>query len=149
MELINENLIAVHTAMDNRIRVISNVAEMLYENHRIDSVDGFLKDVYRREDELSTSMGFGVAIPHAQSRHVLEPSLVFLKLDHPIQWNDDHNIEFVFGIAVPCENKTSQHLKILSSLARKLMNDDFRTALLQLENKKDSLALLKFLNNEL
>lgn len=49
----------------------------------------------------------------------------------------------IFGIAVPKGEKQNEHLKILSGLARKLMNDDFRDQLTHVEDKEDCLKILK------
>ncbi|MDF9825793.1 fructose-specific phosphotransferase system IIA component [Breznakia sp. PF5-3] len=146
MEIINDTLIELNSDLQCKEDVINRIAFLLAENHRISDPIGFKKDIYKREKELSTSMGEGVAIPHTQSKFVQHSSLVLIKLKNKIHWDDDKNISLIFGIAVPYENKDNHHLKILSTLARKLMNDDFRKKLYQLENKQDTMKYLKFLN---
>lgn len=148
MELINTKLIEINPNMNTRQDVIDHFATLLKSNKRIDDREGFLKDVYHREEEVSTSMGLGVAIPHTQSIYVSVPSLVFMKLAHPITWNEDDNIQYIFGIAMPSIHKSEQHLKILSKLARKLMDDEFRKQLSNIETKEECIAYLDFLNNE-
>ena len=88
---------------------------------------------YSREDEISTAMGSSIAIPHALSLGVRHTSLVFLRLQNPIQWDDDQ-VQMVFGIAVRKENSGNEHLRILSNLARKLMDLGFTNALLHSDN---------------
>ncbi len=56
-------------------------------------------------------------------------------------WNNDE-VRMVFGIAVPKDNKNNEHLKILSKLARKLMDESFRNELLKENNKKICAGML-------
>ena len=116
---------------------------MLFNNGRISDITKFKNDVFKRETEMSTSMGLGIAIPHAQSDYVKQSSLVFIKLKEPICWNDDDNVKIIFGIAVPKKDKNNQHLKILSTLARSLMKESFRNKLYSSHNEKEVLDVLK------
>ena len=144
MELINENLIEINVDLDNKDEVITEVARLLSKDGRLSDASKFIDDIYIREEELSTSMDFGIAIPHTQSESVKSPSLVFLKLAHNIQWNTDDNVRLIFGIAVTKGDGIQDHLKILSIIARKLMNDDFRERLLSVKDKKECMELLRF-----
>lgn len=149
MELINSNLIKIDSQLKNKEDVIKVLATLLYQDKRINSIEHFISDIYKREEELSTSMGVGVAIPHTQSTSVTHASLIFIKLKQEIAWGKDTNIKLIFGIAVPKENENNCHLKILSTLARKLMDDSFREELCQLSNEADTLQFLKFINKQL
>lgn len=146
-EIINAALIEIDSKLESKEEVISKFAELLHQDERIDSIPNFLEDVYLRELEAPTSMGFGVAIPHSQSKHVKTSSLTFIKLKNGIQWGSDSDIKLVFGIAVPYEKRENEHLKILSNLARKMMNEEFREQLLQLDTAEEALSFLQFLND--
>lgn len=149
MGLINEGLIQVQAELKNKDEVIHRIAEMLYEDKRTDNREGLICDILKREEELSTSLGLGVAVPHAHSQHVCEPSLVFIKLSDKISWGSDDNIEVIFGIANPAANHSDHHLKILGALARKLMDEEFRKGLFALESKAEVLSFLSFLNDDI
>lgn len=142
MSIIKEELIEINVDLNNKEEVITYFAEILDNQKRLNNKDLFIHDVYERELEMSTSMGFGIAIPHAQSNSVKESSLVFIKLKKPIDWNIDTNVQLIFGIAVPQQEKQKEHLKILSSLARKLVNNDFRSQLKHIDSRKDCLKIL-------
>ncbi len=147
MKLINEQLIEVPSSLQSKEEIIRQVAGLLYAENRITDRDGFITDLYEREQELSTSMGLGIAIPHAKSQYVRCPSLVFIKLENPVAWNED-NVQLVFGIAVSKEHEGEMHLKILSQLARKLMNDNFRNTLFGISDRREAYTALSFLNGE-
>lgn len=149
MSLINENLIQIQAELEDRDAVINEIAKMLYKEKRTHNVENLIQDILKREAELSTSLGFGVAIPHAHSEYVSEPSLVFIKLSNKISWGSDDNIEVIFGIANPSKNNSDNHLKILAMLSRKLMDDEFRNKFTEVRNKEDAVKLLSFLNDDI
>ena len=125
MKLINENLILLDMNLQSKDDIISCIADTLENNQRLCDKQQYIDDVYSREDEISTAMGSSIAIPHALSLGVRHTSLVFLRLQNPIQWDDDQ-VQMVFGIAVRKENSGNEHLRILSNLARKLMDLQMR-----------------------
>ncbi|MBK3913570.1 PTS sugar transporter subunit IIA [Listeria ivanovii] len=95
----------------------------------------FEKNILERERELSTYIGHGIGLPHAQSSGVERPCVVIGKLSQPIRWTtDDEFVQIVFLIAVPENNSNNFHLKVLSKLARLLMHEDFRGKLSELDD---------------
>lgn len=128
MSLINKSFIKIDLELENKDDVIREMAGMLDEEKLVKDKEKLILDVYAREKEASTSMGRGIAIPHAQTEEVKEPCLVFIKTKNELSWNGDP-VRLFFGIFVPKNQSESIHLKILASLARKLINDDFTTLL--------------------
>jgi fructose-specific phosphotransferase system IIA component len=149
LELINEQLILLDIDLKSKEEVLNNIAFLLEKDNRLNSTELFIRDVYLREEELSTSMGLNMAIPHAKSEGVKATSLVFLRLKNEITWNEDDKVKYIFGIAVPKENEDNIHLKILSNLARKLINKEYVEYLAEIEDKQKCVELLSFaeLNN--
>ena len=80
----------------------------------------FRKAVISRDDELSTALENGIAIPHAKSDEVLRPALARLKLKAPIEWNGK-NVSEVYLLASPSDD---EHIKMLSALASTLQNGE-------------------------
>jgi fructose-specific phosphotransferase system IIA component len=148
MRLIDTNIILLDSNDRTKEQVMHTITELLHKDNRILSKELFKSDLLEREIEASTSMGFGIAIPHTQSHQVKDSSIVFIKLKKAIKWNGD-DVKLIFGIAVPYENVDNIHLKILSKLARKLMVDEFRTALQNINSKDDAIRELAFINEEM
>src|SRR5699024_4849458 len=96
------------------------------------------KAVLKREKEGTTGIGMGVAIPHGKSKTVQQPTLVFGKSKGGIEYDslDGNPVYLMFLIAVP-ENSSDEHLKILSHLSRKLMREEIRNQLMNLEQKSE------------
>ncbi len=112
---------------------IIEIAEMLFEKGVVSSVDAFVTDVFEREDTLPTEMEWGVALPHARSAAVLTPCIAFGRSDNGFYWQSDskEKTHMVFMFAVPEHDVDNTHLKLISSVACALLEEDFRDACLQ------------------
>lgn len=70
--------------------------------------------------------------------------MMFLRLKEPIQWNEDKNsiVKMVFMLWIPAMAAEKSHLKMLSTIARKLMHDDFHNQMLEETNPQKIYQLL-------
>jgi len=103
---------------------------------------GYEKDVLFRESQASTAVGFMTATPHAKSASVKVPSLAFMRLKQPMQWDDNEKVSLVFQVAVPAQGQGDRHLEILAALFRKLIHDDFREDLMRADTIEKVLELV-------
>lgn len=88
--------------------------------------------VVRREQELSTGIGFGVAIPHGRSPTVAELSVVAGVTAVPIAFDAlDGEPVRIFFMSVGPEASAGQHVKVLSRIARLIRHEDVRERLLR------------------
>ncbi|OFT47085.1 PTS mannose transporter subunit IIABC [Corynebacterium sp. HMSC06G04] len=114
----------------NREDIIRELVASIAAAGRTSDAEALVDAALAREEQHSTGVGNGVAIPHARTAGVTRPTLAFARLPKPgIQWAEgEEATDLVFLIAVP-EGSGNQHLKILSKLARRLMKEDFRAQL--------------------
>ena len=107
---------------------------MVKKNY-INSKEFFLKSLYDREEVMPTSFDFNIAIPHAKSNAINNDFIAFLKLKRPIIWNDNDNdsTDKIFLIAVTSEG-SDRHLRYIANLSKKIINDDFRRKLENLDS---------------
>ncbi|MEG1482183.1 fructose-specific PTS transporter subunit EIIC [Clostridium sp.] len=103
------------------------LASVAYENGFVKSKEEYLKGLYKREDEATTGFNDGIAIPHCKSNTVKKSGVFLIKFKNPIEWDslDGSPIKVAFGLTIP-EGGADNHIKILSSIATKLIDDDFR-----------------------
>ena len=141
-ELINENIVLFDVEATDKEGVIRLIAESMNEDGRLIDKEGYVKDVLKREKKSSTAIGFSTATPHAKSVSVKEPSLSFVHLKNPMQW-DDEKVTMVFQIAVPSPGQGDRHLEILAKLFRNLVHDEFRNKLSAAKNQREVVDLLK------
>lgn len=150
LNMINPKLIKFHFAGTTKEEIISKVVDAVNESGCLNDVEQYRKDVFIRESLESTGIGYGIAIPHAKSKGVSNSCFTLIKLKNKIEWQslDGNPVEFVIMLAVPEEEK-NEFLTILSSLATRLMDDDFRDSLLNSENQEEMLNAFKDFNNNI
>lgn len=113
--------------------VIKKMTDNLWLHHRSDNRDRLADDIWTREDSFSTAVGYGFAIPHARSNHIRYSTISMATLDTPIMWGDQQ-VETVFMLTVSQSADPNEHMKYFSTLARKLMKEDFRNEIKQAED---------------
>ncbi|MBU3188262.1 fructose PTS transporter subunit IIA [Clostridium bowmanii] len=143
--IIDEKLIILDLDVNNKLEAIASLSETAGKAGRLSDIDIYCQKVKKREDEVSTDMGFGIAIPHGKSDVVLDPFVVFAKLKKPIVWNEEENskVNLIFMIGAPENSKDNVHLKILSQIAGKLMDEDFLNDLRNVTEKETVLNYFK------
>lgn len=125
--LINKNLVTLNLEAKNKEEAIIKLAELAQKEGKITSVEEYTRCVLDREKTYTTGVGNGIAIPHGKSKAVKEAMILFGKTTAGIEWDslDGKPVNLIFLLGVPEENVDNVHLKILSQLSRKLMNDNF------------------------
>ena len=109
--------------------VIRALAATISEQGRANSADGLAAAAIAREEKTPTGVPGGIAIPHARTEAVTEPSLAMARLNPPVDFGaKDGPADLVFMIAAP-EGAGKDHLKLLSKLARSLVKKDFVASL--------------------
>lgn len=130
-QLLKEEHILLDLEADTREECIQKLIKAMSHTGGVVDENVYLEAVLKREEEGTTGVGFGVAIPHGKSKGVSSPGLAFAQLKQHVDWNslDGNPVNIVFLIAVPEEEAGSAHLQILSSISRKLIHEEFRTKL--------------------
>lgn len=143
----NESLMAASFVVfdleaENWEQVMNALAAKMHQEKRLFDLTGYVEDVKAREAQASTAVGMGVATPHAKSVHVKTPSLAFARLHRPIDWDGKEQVDLVFQIAVPSPGQGDLHLKIISSLFRKMVYPEFLEKLKAAKKPEEVLALV-------
>ncbi|WP_367305604.1 PTS sugar transporter subunit IIA [Alicyclobacillus acidocaldarius] len=138
--LTREHVCFLDESVATRADVIRRMVELAHRSGHVDDVGRAVEAVEHREQEGTTGFGKGIAIPHGKSSAVRKAALMFARLAKPVDWNslDGAPVDTVFLILVP-EGAHDDHLRLLSKLARKLMHDDFVSALRE-ANEVDQLV---------
>lgn len=128
--LIAEDIVLLDAEFQSRDEAITALVNAAADSGRISKADDVVAAALAREEQHSTGVDHQVAIPHARSSAVTQPTLAFARLREPgVVWADgEEPSRLIFLIAVP-DNAGKAHLKLLSKLARNVMKEDFRNAL--------------------
>ncbi|QNE78914.1 PTS lactose transporter subunit IIC [Streptomyces finlayi] len=128
-ELITADLVDLDLSTETKNAAARSLAGRMAAAGRVTDLDGFLADVAAREAQMPTGLDGGIGIPHCRSEHVTAPTLAFGRSARGIDFGaPDGPADLIFLIAAPA-GADDDHLTILSSLARRLMDPAFTSAL--------------------
>lgn len=132
MELLNKDSVIFDIEASTKEEVIKVLVNQLDSEGCITSIPEFYNDVLEREALAPTAVGFDMGLPHGRTENVLKPAICFGRLKNPVIWNAESKevAKYVILIAVPKDDECGTHMKVISSLARKLMHDEYREILL-------------------
>ena len=137
------DLITFSLTANDKVDAISQMAQLVVAAGRGSDAEQITKDVLAR-DEMGTPQVDGVAIPHARTAGVKESSVAVARATNKsiIFDADEGPAEVLFMILVP-NDAGDEHITILSSLARRLMDEDFTKALRVTNDAAELVALLE------
>ncbi len=143
--LITPELVGIDLTATDRDDVTRQLIDLMAAAGRVTDADGFHADVRAREAQMATGMPGGVGLPHARSEFVTVPSLAVGRVPAGVDFGaPDGPANLIFLIAAPASGG-SEHLKILASLARRLVHDSFRSSLL---NAADANEIAEIVSRE-
>ncbi|MDR2007867.1 MAG: PTS 2-O-a-mannosyl-D-glycerate transporter subunit IIABC [Alphaproteobacteria bacterium] len=146
-KLTNNDLILLNQSFPNQEATIKALVEKLFQAGKISNKELFLADVLARETISSTNIAENLAIPHAKSAHVIEPSFAMAICKNNVADWQDYNqqlqpVKIVILLAVPDTQGNTTHLQLLTSFATKLANADYMESLLNATTTAEVLTAL-------
>ncbi|MFB3166689.1 PTS sugar transporter subunit IIA [Neobacillus sp. 179-C4.2 HS] len=143
ISLLQPKNIIFDETINSKKELFNTMAELLEKNGCIKNKKKLIKDLEKREKLVSTGIEDGFGIPHAKSKCVVKPTIAFAHTNEISDYIalDNSKVQWSFMLAIP-SNSNDIHLEILSSLSRKLMDDDFRNKLKQAKTSEDVFKIL-------
>ena len=120
-----------------------HMVSLLYKAGKINSEEKFLESLYERESIGSTYMGNCIAIPHGKSEAVVSSGIAFCRCAEGGLYescNETGVVNLIFMFAIPPQTSGENYLKLLSTLARLLMHEDF---IQKIYGAKDYMEVIK------
>jgi fructose-specific phosphotransferase system IIA component len=141
-EVITADLVDLHLEAADRQSAARQLAQRLVAAGRVTDIEGFLADVARRESQMPTGLEGGIGIPHCRSAYVTEPSLAFGRASGGVDFGaSDGPADIIFLLAAP--EGGASHMKILASLARRLIRTQFRERLRTLSDPAEAAEYIR------
>jgi len=138
--LLAERAVRIGVQAADKDAAVRACGELLVEIGAVE--DGYVAAMLVREQEISTYMGEGVAIPHGTNAGralVLRDALAVIRFAEPVDWGDGAQVVLCVGIAAVGEG----HLDILADLAEVLLDPERAEALRSATEIKDLIRLLE------
>lgn len=138
LKLAKSDITLTQTAAD-KFDAIKNIAKSLTDNNLVE--DGYVEGMLNRENQTSTFLGNGIAIPHGttETRSMVKSTGVAVHhFPNGVEWGDGNIVYVAIGIAA----KTDEHLGILKQLTKILSADGVEKALRQAQSEEQIIELL-------
>jgi multiphosphoryl transfer protein len=144
LPLIEPDLVEVDADCRSKEEAIKAAVDLLYAAGRTDRPHEIEEAVWRREATYSTGFGHGLAIPHCKTDAVGASSMAIVKLRVGVDWKsiDEQPVRTLILLVVREAEQATTHMRMLASLARRLMHDEFRE---QVEHEQDPAALCRLI----
>ncbi|MGL5702572.1 MAG: fructose PTS transporter subunit IIA, partial [Cetobacterium sp.] len=142
-KMLVKNCMKLNLKATTKAEVIDELVEVLYANGRLNDKDEFKKTIIKREEQSSTGLEEGIAIPHGKSASVKIPTVAFGLSKAGIDYDslDGEPSTLFFMIAAPAD-ATDSHIETLSQLTSLLLEDDVREQLLNVTSEEEVLNIL-------
>ena len=129
-ELLKPESIDLNAAPKDKNDTIRQAVALMAKSGNISNIEAYTKQVMAREEESTTGVGEGIAIPHGKCDAVTRPGLAAMIIRDGVDYDslDGEPVNVLFLIAAP-NTKENVHLDVLSKLSVLLMDEDFTAAL--------------------
>lgn len=144
-ELLDPRSISLTGVPSSKNEALDQMVDLMAASGKINDKEAYRREVYRREEESTTGIGGGIAIPHGKGAFVSSPGLAAMVVRDGVDFDslDGEPVHLIFLIAAP-NTKDNVHLDVLSKLSMLLMDDDF---VQRLENAPDVATFLKIVDD--
>lgn len=148
VDLLGKDSILLGGTPKSKAEAIDTLVELQVKGGKIADKEAYRKGILAREEQGSTAVGEGIAIPHAKSEAVKGPSLAAMTVPEGVDYEalDDEPSNLLFMIAAP--NDGDVHLEVLSRLMTILMDEDFRAKLLGAKDKDEFIKIIDDMEKE-
>ncbi|ETY73266.1 PTS fructose transporter subunit IIABC [Lactiplantibacillus fabifermentans] len=129
-ELLNPAVMILDLAATDKMSAIDEMVDQLFESGVINDREVYRADILKREQETSTGIGDGIAMPHAKNAAVQQATVLFARSQAGVDYQslDGQPVHLFFMIAVPAQ-ANEMHLQTLAALSSLLLDKQLLTDL--------------------
>ena len=142
-DLLDKNSISLNAAPADKKETLDLAVELMAKSGKLSDVEKYREQVYAREEESTTGIGEGIAIPHGKCDAVKAPGLAAMVIKNGVEYEslDGEPVTLLFLIAAP-NTKDHVHLDVLSKLSVMLMDENFTTSLRNAKSVDEFLQII-------
>ena len=129
-DLLDARSILLDASPKSKSEALDQIVDLMVKSEKINDKEAYRKQVYAREEESTTGIGEGIAIPHGKCDAVTKPGLAAMVVKDGVDFDslDGEPVTLIFLIAAP-NTEDNIHLDVLSKLSVLLMNEEFTESL--------------------
>ena len=142
-DLLDKNSISLNAAPADKKETLDLAVELMAKSGKLSDVEKYREQVYAREEESTTGIGEGIAIPQGKCDPVKTPGLAAMVIKNGVEYEslDGEPVTLLFLIAAP-NTKDNVHLDVLSKLSVMLMDENFTTSLRNAKSVDEFLQII-------
>ena len=142
-ELLDKRSISLTAAPASKSEALDMAVDLMAAGGKIRDKEAYRKEVYLREEESTTGVGGGIAIPHGKCDAVEKPGLAAMVIKDGVDFDslDGEPVNLIFLIAAP-NTKDNIHLDVLSKLSILLMDEQFSENLKKASTPEEFLQII-------
>lgn len=142
-ELLDKRSISLTAAPASKSEALDMAVDLMAAGGKIRDKEAYRKEVYLREEESTTGVGGGIAIPHGKCDAVAKPGLAAMVIKDGVDFDslDGEPVNLIFLIAAP-NTKDNIHLDVLSKLSILLMDEQFSENLKKASTPEEFLRII-------
>ena len=128
----------------NKEDAIKEMADLEVKTGIVNDEDEFIKSIWARENESTTGIGDGIAMPHARNKTINKARVLFAKSEKGIDYNslDGQPVHLFFMITAP-DGADNTHLEALAKLSGLLIDPDLVSALKEAQTPEEVIQLFE------
>lgn len=148
-DLLDKRSILLDAAPKTKKESLDQIVELMGKSGKIRDLEAYRKQVYLREEESTTGIGEGIAIPHGKCDAVERPGLAAMVIRDGVDFDslDGEPVTLMFLIAAP-NTEDNVHLDVLSKLSVLMMDEEFSLSLRQAKSVEEFLAIIDKADDE-
>ena len=142
-DLLDKRSISLDAAPADKKETLDQAIALMANSGKLADVEQYRAQVYAREEESTTGIGEGIAIPHGKCDAVKTPGLAAMVIKNGVDYDslDGEPVTLLFLIAAP-NTKDNVHLDVLSKLSVMLMDEKFTTSLRNAKSVDEFLQII-------
>lgn len=142
-DLLSLDTIELEAVAKDKTDIIKQAVKLIGKSGAITNLEIYEKGIFKREEQSSTGVGEGIAIPHCKSEVVTKPQLAAMVIKDGVDFAslDGEKVNLLFIIAAPV-SKDNVHLDVLARLSAMLMQEEFKKNLLAAKSKEEFLKVI-------
>ena len=141
-DLLKKESISLNRELSSKSEAIDALIDLQEKAGNLNDKEEYKKGILAREEQGSTAIGNGIAIPHAKTSAVAHPGLSAITAPSGVDYNalDGKPSNLLFMIAAPEDGDL--HLEVLSRLMTMLMDETFRNELLSAKTADEFISVI-------
>lgn len=142
-DLLDKRSISLSEAPKSKSEALDIAVDLMAKSGKIIDKEAYRRQVYVREEESTTGIGEGIAIPHGKCDAVKSPGLAAMVIKDGVDFDalDGEPVSLIFLIAAP-NTEDNVHLDVLSKLSVLMMDEEFSEHLRGAASVDEFLAII-------